>query len=151
MTSVAGQDLILECEYRLSGAQATWYYQGKKISNGGRYSISVKGTVHRLVVKGALTADSGEYRLEIGKIKTAGYITVVGRLYTCIEKHIKCRVLSVWDRFPSNMSRLGFFNNALNTFYLRLYGVGHMVKVHSDSESGNPLPPHGLFFPIKYI
>ena len=28
------------------------------------------------------------------------------------------------------------FNNALNTFYLRLYGVGHtiMVQGHSDSE-----------------
>ena len=36
------------------------------------------------------------------------------------------------------------FNDALNTFYLRLYGVGHMVKDHSDSERGNTLPPHGL-------
>ena len=27
------------------------------------------------------------------------------------------------------------FNDALNTFYLRLYGVGHMVKDHSDSNS----------------
>ena len=27
------------------------------------------------------------------------------------------------------------FNNALNTFYLQLYGVGHMVKDHSDNES----------------
>ena len=36
------------------------------------------------------------------------------------------------------------FNDALNTFYLRLYGVGHMVKDHSDSEKGNPLPPHRL-------
>ena len=26
------------------------------------------------------------------------------------------------------------FNDALNTFYLRLYGVIHMVKDHSDSE-----------------
>ena len=34
-------------------------------------------------------------------------------------------------------------------FYLRLYGVGHMVKDHSDSERGNLLPPHGLFFPIS--
>ena len=34
------------------------------------------------------------------------------------------------------------FNDALNTFYLRLYGVGHMVKDHSDSERGNTLPPH---------
>ena len=33
------------------------------------------------------------------------------------------------------------FNDALNTFYLRLYGVRHMVKDHSDSEKGNPLPP----------
>ena len=41
------------------------------------------------------------------------------------------------------------FNDALNTFYLRLYGVGHMVKDHSDSEMGNPLPPHGLLFPIN--
>ena len=32
------------------------------------------------------------------------------------------------------------FNDTLNTFYLRLYGVGHMVKDHSDSERGNPLP-----------
>ena len=26
------------------------------------------------------------------------------------------------------------FNDTLNTFYLQLYGVGHMVKDHSDSE-----------------
>ena len=35
-------------------------------------------------------------------------------------------------------------------FILRLYGVGHMVKDHSDSERGNLLPPHGLLFPIKH-
>ena len=41
------------------------------------------------------------------------------------------------------------FNDALNTFYLWLYGVRHMVKDHSDSEKGNPLPPHRLLFPIN--
>ena len=41
------------------------------------------------------------------------------------------------------------FNDALNTFYLRLYGVRHMVKDHSDSEKGNPLPPYRLIFPIN--
>ena len=71
------------------------------------------------------------------------------------------------------------FNDALNTFYLRLYGVGHMVKYHSgrkemfyltthsthfylrlygirhtvkdhsDRERGNLLPPNGLLFPIS--
>ena len=40
------------------------------------------------------------------------------------------------------------FNDALNIFYLRLHGVRHMVKDHSDNKRGNPLPPHGLLFPI---
>ena len=43
------------------------------------------------------------------------------------------------------------FNDALNTFYIWLYGIGHMVNHndHSDSERGNLLPPHGLLFPIN--
>ena len=45
--------------------------------------------------------------------------------------------------------RTFLFNDALNTFYLRLYGVRHMVKDHSESERGNALPPHGLLFPIN--
>ena len=39
------------------------------------------------------------------------------------------------------------FNDALNTFHLRLYDVRHMVNDHSDSERGNPLSPHGRLFP----
>ena len=41
------------------------------------------------------------------------------------------------------------FNDALNTFYLRLYG--HMVKDHSDSEKENPLPPHRLLLSGSFI
>ena len=41
------------------------------------------------------------------------------------------------------------FNDILNTFYLWLYGVGHMIKDHSDNERENPLPPHGLLFSIN--
>ena len=41
------------------------------------------------------------------------------------------------------------FNDTLNTFYLRLYGVKHMVTDHSDSERENLLPPHRLLFPIS--
>ena len=41
------------------------------------------------------------------------------------------------------------FTNALNTFYLWLYGYIIMVKDHSDSERGNLLPAHGLLFPIS--
>ena len=41
------------------------------------------------------------------------------------------------------------FNDALNTFYLQLYGVRHMVKDNSDSEKGNLSLPHRLLFPIN--
>ena len=41
------------------------------------------------------------------------------------------------------------FNDAFNTFYLRLYGVRHMVKDHSNSEKGNPLLPHRLLLSIN--
>ena len=52
--------------------------------------------------------------------------------------------------FPSHMKEGNvLFNDALNTFYLRLYGIRHMVKEHSDSEKGNPLPSHRLFFTIN--
>ena len=46
-------------------------------------------------------------------------------------------ILSVITDIAGNV----LFNDALNTFYLRLYGVRHMVKDHSDSEKGNLLPP----------
>ena len=42
---------------------------------------------------------------------------------------------------------IDLFNDALNTVYLRLCGFRHMVKEHSDSESGNPLPPYVVIFP----
>ena len=61
-------------------------------------------------------------------------------------------VVSIYGRVHESTSRKEgsvLFNDALNTFYLRLYGVGHMVKDHSDSERGNLLPPHRLLFSIN--
>ena len=54
-----------------------------------------------------------------------------------------------WSYRTNERERNVLFNDALNTFYLRLYGFGHMIKDHSDSEKGHPLPPHGLLFPIN--
>ena len=51
----------------------------------------------------------------------------------------------VWQEGRKEGSVL--FNDALNSFCLRLYGVRHMVKEHSDRKRGNPLPPHRLLFP----
>ena len=57
-----------------------------------------------------------------------------------ISKHI--RVKQKGDPFSGERERERnvLFNDALNTFYLRLYGVRHMVKDHFDNEKGNPLP-----------
>ena len=61
-----------------------------------------------------------------------------------------------YDRWQSSMEvdegrKEGnvLFNDTLNTFYLLLSGVRHMVKDHSDSKRGNLLPPHGLLFLVS--
>ena len=41
------------------------------------------------------------------------------------------------------------FNDALNTFYSWLSGVGHMEKDHSDGKRENPLSLHELLFLIS--
>ena len=41
------------------------------------------------------------------------------------------------------------FNDTLNTFYLRLYGIRHMEKDHSYCERGTHCRLHGLYFPIS--
>ena len=53
------------------------------------------------------------------------------------------------NKIDGERERNVLFNDALNTFYLRLYGVRHMVKDHSDSEKGNPMLPHGIFLSIS--
>ena len=54
---------------------------------------------------------------------------------------------SICQRLDGNGNGDGnvLFNDALNTFYLRLYGV----KDYSDSERRNPLPSHCLLFPFS--
>ena len=59
-------------------------------------------------------------------------------------------VLSCLLCYLSERERNVLFNDALNTFYLRLYDVGHTVKDHSDSEREKLLPPlHRLLFSIS--
>ena len=54
-----------------------------------------------------------------------------------------------FTRILNTRERNVLFNDTLNTFYLRLYGIRHMVKDHSDSEKGNLLPPHRLLLSIN--
>ena len=45
-------------------------------------------------------------------------------------------VLDIWERTTQIVRKEGnvLFNDTLNTFYLRLYGIRHMVKDYSDSQ-----------------
>ena len=69
----------------------------------------------------------------------------------CSNSLLWMRTSNLTDMTYTSISKEGnvLFNNAFNTFYLRLYGVRHMVKDYSDSERGNPLLPHRLLFPIS--
>ena len=42
-----------------------------------------------------------------------------------------------------------FYLTTHSTHFIYGYCFGHMVKDNSDSERGNPLPPHRLLFPIS--
>ena len=68
---------------------------------------------------------------------------------SCIKKLLILQFLVNSATLMSGKKEIFLFNDALNTFYLRLYGITHMVKDHLDKEKGNPLPPHGLLFPIS--
>ena len=47
-------------------------------------------------------------------------------------EYIKYLIMSYWKERRKEGSVL--FNDSLDTFYLQLYGVGNMVKDHSDNE-----------------
>ena len=63
---------------------------------------------------------------------------------TCCISHYLAGIFNV--DFPTNKSVHTMnegniaFNDTFNTFYLWLFDARHMVKDHSDSERGNPLP-----------
>ena len=41
-----------------------------------------------------------------------------------------------------------FYLTTHSTHFIYSYMASDMVKDHSDSERGNPLPPHGLLFSL---
>ena len=55
---------------------------------------------------------------------TTAFVTPV------VEYWLEREIASCFGRKEGNV----LFNDTLNTFYLRLYDVTHMVKDHSDSE-----------------
>ena len=67
-------------------------------------------------------------------------------IYFCslLNRHLKY-IIKVEEKKEGHF----LFNDALNTFLVWFYGIRHTVKDHSYSERGNPMPPHGMLFPIS--
>ena len=55
----------------------------------------------------------------------------------------------VWEKRKEGRKGNVLFNDALNTFYLRLCGVRRMAKYHTYSERGNLLPPQLFLVPAS--
>ena len=70
---------------------------------------------------------------------SVSYFARIGRL------HHRALLLSVPSLITRRKEGNALFNNAFNTFYLRLYGIGHMVKDHSDREREETLCYHMVY------
>ena len=96
---------------------------------------------------------SEEFYKSLGLEKMPGGFWENSMLKKPKDRDVKCSAsaFNFFNRkdFRYLMEGNVLFNDALNTFYLRLYGVRHMVKDHFNSEKGNPLPPHRLLFLIS--
>ena len=67
-------------------------------------------------------------------------------LCTCFHICVLCTTTLLWIRKEGRKEGNVLFNDAFNTFYLRLYGVGHMVKDHSAREETRCHHYMGYFF-----
>ena len=85
-------------------------------------------------------------RLLATQLTMAGMGKGLGELMKTVRTVGNTHIYQLVEACYRERERNVLFNDALNTFYLRLYGVRHMVKDHSDSEKGNPLPPHRLLY-----
>ena len=108
-----------------------------RISDCATLTVGVGGEVEDLADGGLLGHRRG-VGLDVDgvlrpRLQVVQQLRHVVRLAVSVRLHV--------SRRPADQNKQGnvSFNDALNTFYLRLYG--HMLKDHSDSERGNPLPP----------
>ena len=131
-----------------NGSMTTTHYTMSKRSYNG-----ARPTKHAPTDSVGQVLDVVLRQTEVGQTDQAANLR--GQIVQLVLRHIQLgQFLEVPDllKHNTNTSYIGchrpgrerdvLFNDALNTFYLQLYDVRHMVKDHSDSEKGNPLPPH---------
>ncbi|XP_053324277.1 obscurin [Spea bombifrons] len=67
---------VLQCQLSKPNVQVEWRKGSTAIQQGGRYEISIQGTVHELRIEDAAPEDSGEYSCSAGSEKTSTNLKV---------------------------------------------------------------------------
>ena len=133
----------------------SWWLSGKRVVGRRPLLLSVSPSSRLTLTRSPVRSRGGlqSAGLQSVVVQQHGSTTHATRQTTLHSTTKTWSGTQAWEwQMNKNIKRTGsvLLNDALNTFfYLWLYGVGHMVKDHSDSEKGNPLPPHGLLFPIN--
>ena len=74
--------MTLTCEASKPNVKAKWLKDGKPLSpkDQKKYSVSVDGTTHTLVIPKSEVEDTAEYTCSINGSKTQSKVTVEGRV-----------------------------------------------------------------------
>nr|XP_039266508.1 muscle M-line assembly protein unc-89-like [Styela clava] len=71
-----GDNIILECEFNQPGLDAVWLYDGEKIEESEKMSISIEGTKHILKLTDARYDDEGNYTCRYKNRRTSAEIKI---------------------------------------------------------------------------
>lgn len=82
------ESATFECEVSKPDLPAVWYQNGSEItSDWDRFTTTVEGSVHKLVISPAQLGDTNKYRCVIAGKKTSAKLTVTGMYVWSCSHH----------------------------------------------------------------
>ncbi|KAK3083483.1 hypothetical protein FSP39_023775 [Pinctada imbricata] len=98
---------IFECELSKPDMPAKWFLDGKPLTEGDKYKMTVDGAVHRLQIDDIDGEDEGDYSIVVRGKKSEGELIVEGKLSekkTCLHPaKILVLALSVFNVIPPSL------------------------------------------------
>lgn len=81
--------ITFECELSAAGLDVEWYKADRQIRKSEKYSISISGAVHKLVINDTDDRDVGEYSVECKKVKSTATLTIHAPPKLLVDKSFK--------------------------------------------------------------
>lgn len=76
-----GEETTLSCETSSPDCKVTWRKGSTVLSQGEKYTIQQRATIHSLVIHKLVKEDSGEYTCDTGETKSSATLTVKGNCF----------------------------------------------------------------------